>query len=335
MRCSIFSCFQPGLVLSHESSCSLRNSRSLRKALWPCSGVAKVMTQWGVHSSGRSWAGTECLPMKGSWARWWSWAAVSREGRAEQGGPAHVEQLLQRVEDLVGLDAAEDVDDLAVAGGGAGVDDVAQGEGLDGADGGAAGGQRLRPGVDDRLQLDLARVGLAHDVLGHAPLEQVGAASLEALERHGRGRQAVPQAGEVAGHGGRRWWWWCEVDSGQRTADSVQARRGEGGSKVRRRARGPTFPRRADVGRAGCPRAPTALGLPCSQSSAAQCSPACAAARTASLSALSPPCPCLCRAASTAPSCCTMAQPAQADHKERPWLLPHVQTPPPPLQPPL
>lgn len=60
-----------GFVLSHESSCSLRNSRSLRKAWRPCSAEGKVMTQWGVHSSGRRTGGLECLPMKGSCSRWW------------------------------------------------------------------------------------------------------------------------------------------------------------------------------------------------------------------------------------------------------------------------
>nr|GFD59646.1 hypothetical protein [Tanacetum cinerariifolium] len=82
---------------------------------------------------------------------------------------------------LVGLDAAEDVDDLAVAGGGLGVDDVAQGEGLDGADRGLAGGQRLCLCVDDRLQAHVARVRLAHDVLGDLLLQQAAAARLDAL----------------------------------------------------------------------------------------------------------------------------------------------------------
>lgn len=81
------------------------------------------------------------------------------------------------------------------------VDHIAQGVGLDGADGGLRSSQGLRLGVDDRLQLEVARVRLAHDILADALLEQAHLRGLDALERNGRGRQAVPQAGNVARHG--------------------------------------------------------------------------------------------------------------------------------------
>lgn len=88
-----------------------------------------------------------------------------------------------------------------MARGALGVDHVAQRVRLDGAHHRLARRQRLRLCIHDRLELDVARVRLAHDVLGDLLLQQPDAARVDALERHGRRRQPVPQAGEVAGHG--------------------------------------------------------------------------------------------------------------------------------------
>lgn len=130
---------------------------------------------------------------------------------------------------MVCLDAAEDVDDLAVARSTLGVDDVAQRVRLNGADHGPARGQGLRLGVDDRLELDVARVRLAHDILGDSPLEQAYAAGFDALEGHGGRGQAVPQTSKITRHGSGA----CECAGCQWAADGGRQTAGDGRSWLR------------------------------------------------------------------------------------------------------
>lgn len=141
--------------------------------------------------------------MKGSWARWWFWKS-QYEGRPKKEESTDIQQLLQRVDDLVRLGVAEDVDDLAVPGLPLGIHEVSQRVRLQGRGHMLCGWLRPRLGIQDRLQLDMARIRLAHHVRSDSLLEerlQVRPVGIEAGEVNWRRRRPVAESCERARHG--------------------------------------------------------------------------------------------------------------------------------------
>lgn len=127
----------------------------------------------------------------------------------------YVHELRQGVDDLVGPDVAEDVDDLAVAGLALRVDDIPQRKGLVGRGVELACCRAAGLGVHDDLEAEVSRRGLAVDVLEDGALDARRDAIVdagEAREDNGLGRRAVPQACQAPRHVCAvcgRWWWWA------------------------------------------------------------------------------------------------------------------------------
>lgn len=119
-----------------------------------------------------------------------------------QGSNSYVEQLLQRVDDLVGLDVPEDVDDLAVPCLAFGIHDVLQSEGLQGMDNGLSSRWKPCLWVCDNLEPDMAGIGLAIDECGYSLLQLRSSegAAIAAVEGDWYRRLPVTQPGECAGH---------------------------------------------------------------------------------------------------------------------------------------
>ena len=115
---------------------------------------------------------------------------------------AYLEQFLQRVDDLVRLEIAENIDDLSMPRLALGVYDIFQSERLVWLNNRLARCGQSGLGVGDYLQLDVAGVGLLGDIFGDSLLQgQSGDGLSEAVGEGGRARRRpIAQSSDCARH---------------------------------------------------------------------------------------------------------------------------------------
>lgn len=126
--------------------------------------------------------------------------SITRRG---SGTSPYIQQLAQRVNDLIGLDVAKDVDDLAVRRLALGIHDISQRVRFPGRNNRLSCCWKTGFWVHHDLQPDVAGIRLAVDICLRLLLKNRVAGESAALadKGHGRRRQLVSQPGQGAGHG--------------------------------------------------------------------------------------------------------------------------------------
>jgi hypothetical protein len=119
-----------------------------------------------------------------------------------KGSGTYAEQLLERINNLIGFDVPEDVDDLAMPRLALGIHDVFERKGLQGMDHALSARGKSCLWVCDDLKPDMAGVGLAIDECGYSFLQRLSTegAPIAAVEGDWHGRIPVAQPGECARH---------------------------------------------------------------------------------------------------------------------------------------